>query len=149
MGEWGAADKNNLTDRLEYYGELVSACVRGGITPVAWIYSYNRNTMTWEDPELEEAIFNAYSQANVPILGGIEESVELKMYPNPAHDNLTVSLSAIPAKVQLLSTTGQHLQTIKPLSSIVQLDLSGLSNGIYLLQIMIDQRLISKRVVLE
>ncbi|CAE7758404.1 engD, partial [Symbiodinium microadriaticum] len=71
LGEWGAFDKENLDDRREYYDELVRACREGGITPIAWIYSLDRNNLTWKYPELENEILDAYD-SDSPVMGGFD-----------------------------------------------------------------------------
>ena len=56
LGEWGAADKGNLKDRIEYYKTVSAAVKKYQITPIAWIYDYDRKSRTWKNPEIEDAI---------------------------------------------------------------------------------------------
>ena len=60
IGEWGAADKDNLADRITYYEVFANACKEGQITPVNWIYDFNRITLSWENSTLEDAILNVF-----------------------------------------------------------------------------------------
>lgn len=60
VGEWGASDKDNYDTRVKYYETFANACAANGITSIAWIYSFNRETLAWEYPRLEDAILNAY-----------------------------------------------------------------------------------------
>ena len=65
IGEWGAADKNNIDDRVHYYETYAAACKQYQIMPINWIYSYDRRTRTWKYPELEDAIFQHFPGANI------------------------------------------------------------------------------------
>ncbi|GEM_PF-3852168 len=61
IGEWGAADKNNLAHRVKYYEVFTQACIDNQIPPINWIYSYDRATRTWTNPVLEDAMFSLYN----------------------------------------------------------------------------------------
>ncbi len=67
IGEWGAGNKENYADRIIYYDIFATACKEAGITPFAWFYEFNRNTLTWEYPLMEEAIIHAFSAAVIDI----------------------------------------------------------------------------------
>jgi len=60
IGEWGAGDKDNYDTRVKYYETFANACATNDITSIAWIYSFNRTTLEWEQPLLEDAILSAY-----------------------------------------------------------------------------------------
>lgn len=64
-------------------------------------------------------------------VGELERS--LKVYPNPANDRLTVEGEM--TSVQVYNTLGQCLITKQVDASSVQVDLSGLDNGIYFLRV--------------
>ncbi|WP_086929439.1 cellulase family glycosylhydrolase [Agarilytica rhodophyticola] len=58
LGEWGAANKDNIEARVKYYEVFSAASKAFDITPIAWIYSYQRRSRTWNFPALEDAIMN-------------------------------------------------------------------------------------------
>lgn len=73
IGEWGAADKSNLADRVKYYEVFAEASKQYKVAPISWIYSYDRNSRTWKYPALEDAIFKTYGATNaVTVPGKIE-----------------------------------------------------------------------------
>lgn len=60
IGEWGAADKDNLDARLKYYEVYAKACADNQITPIAWIYDFDRTTLEWKNPSLEDQILSVF-----------------------------------------------------------------------------------------
>lgn len=64
IGEWGAADRNNLAFRVAYYEVFAQACKDFQITPISWIYSYDRATRTWQYPSLEDAVMKVFQADN-------------------------------------------------------------------------------------
>ena len=146
LGEWGAADKDNLEVRREYYDVLATACKEGGITPIAWIYSLDRNNLTWTDPQLEDEIFNAFDDS--PVMG-LGESNDLVVFPNPANRKVEIELPVQPSQVFIYSTTGKELMNLNTSNSKLLIDLSEFNKGIYLLQIKLDQKVMTRRLVVE
>lgn len=67
MGEWGATNKDNYGDRIIYYDVYTNACKENGITPIAWIYEFDRRTLTWKYPMIEDAILFAYDSTVVDV----------------------------------------------------------------------------------
>ena len=63
----------------------------------------------------------------------LENNVGIKLYPNPAHDVLTID-SDSPIAVSLMNIHGQVLNTF-PNNVNHQVDLSNLSQGIYLISV--------------
>jgi len=64
LGEWGARDRNNLSEREEYYDFYVSESKRRGLLPVVWDDGGNwrmldRANLTWHFPTLAQTIINA------------------------------------------------------------------------------------------
>jgi len=67
MGEWGADDQDNYDQRINYYETYTNICKQNGITPIAWIYDFNRKTLTWEHPLIADAILQAYDSTFIPV----------------------------------------------------------------------------------
>lgn len=67
IGEWGAIDKNNLADRVAYYDVFAKTCKSEQLTPLSWIFEFNRNTLTWTEPIIEDAILNVYDSNTVVV----------------------------------------------------------------------------------
>lgn len=81
----------------------------------------------------------------------LEQALDLRVYPNPAFDVLTVSLNNIESvnSMQLLDMNGRAVIDKQNNFSLTStLSIGELPAGVYVLQISIDQRLISKKVIL-
>ncbi len=65
MGEWGAGDHGNYADRVKLYDETVKVCKENDVTPITWITSYDRKTLTWSHPLIEDAIMKYYPSDDV------------------------------------------------------------------------------------
>jgi len=60
VGEWGATDRGAPAQRAGYYQFFASTCAKYDVTPIAWIYSFNRDTLAFDAPELEDAMLSAF-----------------------------------------------------------------------------------------
>lgn len=85
----------------------------------------------------------------------LEENTLLErvmVYPNPASDILKINLSDVGhtsvSAIRLLDTHGSLYQQIDPTNNVLDLDLKGLSAGVYVLQIgQEDGTMISYKIV--
>jgi hypothetical protein len=68
---------------------------------------------------------------------GTTETVvrEVKVFPNPTNDWLTVTYDNLPAKIQLFNITGSLLKTVEPTAMQTTIDVSDLSAGIYFVKV--------------
>ncbi len=101
------------------------------------------------------------SFANTSTLIGIAENTansinNSSIFPNPAKNNVTVNINLInTSKVQIdvLNTVGQLVRTIQSQaqtgSNSITIDLSGLSSGIYFVNIKVDNVRSAKKLVIE
>ncbi len=76
------------------------------------------------------------------------------VYPNPTNGNLTIQFNSVSrnTEINILDLPGKvvYQKQISNLNSTLeQIDLSGLSNGIYILQVKSDRGVSSERIVLE
>jgi hypothetical protein len=75
---------------------------------------------------------------------------DLKVYPNPAKDFVTVAFEQTEAfEVSIISMSGQVLRKYRTTDKAFRIDLQGLPRGIYLLQIKKGIDVITKRIVKE
>ncbi|MFA9391145.1 MAG: cellulase family glycosylhydrolase [Prolixibacteraceae bacterium] len=93
LGEWGAGNKDNYSDRVLYYEEFTKACKNAGITPIAWIYEFNRKTITWNYPMIEEAIFKVYNENTIEVVEILLNIPQDTIY---AGETLQLSASLVP-----------------------------------------------------
>ncbi|NKI30355.1 glycoside hydrolase family 5 protein [Croceivirga thetidis] len=64
LGEWGTRNKGNLSERVEYAQFYAEASLSRGFVPVVWddggnFMLQNRNTTSWQFPDIVNAIINA------------------------------------------------------------------------------------------
>jgi len=79
----------------------------------------------------------------------IDKQIEVKIYPNPATDKVTVELeSSEMASLRILSPFGQEVLN-QTFASQTQVDLSTLPIGLYLVEIVIGDKMISKKIIKE
>ncbi|AGC77177.1 putative secreted protein (Por secretion system target) [Nonlabens dokdonensis] len=85
----------------------------------------------------------------------VDESAFAKavtIYPNPSKSriiNVTLPEVSRVQNIDVYNTLGQMVKTFKTLDQNNQLDLSSLTNGVYLVRFALDERLVTKRVILE
>ena len=78
----------------------------------------------------------------------VETPVNFSIYPNPATERLTIDAGTpVKATVQLMDLSGRVVVNIKMNQSLQQLDLSTLSDGIYMLRIMYGEQSITKKII--
>ena len=68
LGEWGTRNKNNLSERVAYAEFYTEAAITRGFVPVVWddggnFQLQNRNSVSWQFPEIVNAIINASNQS--------------------------------------------------------------------------------------
>jgi hypothetical protein len=74
----------------------------------------------------------------------------LKIYPNPTHSQLTIDNGQLTMeKVEIFDISGRMLQTFEVLKTSKVLDISHLSNGIYLVKVKTEAGEIVRKVVKE
>ena len=72
---------------------------------------------------------------------------QVKVYPNPATDQITIDLGTNnEATIQLFSVTGQLITSMKCNSPINSINCSSFSNGFYFLKIQTPSGVITKKV---
>jgi len=68
--------------------------------------------------------------------------VEMKIYPNPATEKITLSISNMEklqtGTLQLYTLNGQLIQTQRVLSTTNEISLAGLSKGSYILKVQVN-----------
>jgi hypothetical protein len=86
-------------------------------------------------------------------INNIELEKSFAIYPNPAHDKVSVSMKNFTGKVnafQLFSLQGQKVSTTESSNtSLVEIPVNHLAQGIYYLRITTDQGTISKKLVIH
>jgi hypothetical protein len=103
-------------------------------------------------PYNDEAEVNA-GQAKVysfPSSVGIEtldNTLAVKIYPNPVQSQLTISTDNEIESVSIIDLTGKTIRTISNSANVI--DVSDLQTGIYFVQIKSNNKLITKKIIKE
>lgn len=118
LGEWGAGNKDNYGDRVLYYDVFANACKDNGVTPIVWIYEFNRRTLTWNYPLLEGAILQAYDSTAIDV-----EEIQLNITSDTLYfgDTLQLVATVLPD-----TATSQGVAWTSYNSIIASVDSSGL-----------------------
>lgn len=85
------------------------------------------------------------------ITTGLDEinDPEIEIYPNPAKDKMMIKISD-PVKINTITITDVLGHTIKEVEyHTPELDLSGLSSGIYLLRFKLENREVIRKIIIE
>lgn len=81
----------------------------------------------------------------------VNESIEVKVYPNPASNRVTVDLSNFKGKevaIKLFNTNGRPIFTKEAhTGNSLQIDVTGFTNGMYIIQLTDGIRLVNKKVM--
>jgi endoglucanase len=93
LGEWGVDNRDNYDQRVNYYETLTNICKKNGVTPVPWVYDFNRETLTWENPLLADAIIQAYDSKFVKAEKLTLDTVSVKL---KVGEKLQLSASIFP-----------------------------------------------------
>jgi hypothetical protein len=124
--------------------------------PFAYVFSQKENGNTATNFEQLKGYWTEVRQFYKSNYGSIDEADQLgkklKLYPNPASDNIFIEFSNdFIEKAVLLDNTGREIKVIvsgKGQNSRLQLDISGLANGIYTVMASTKQGIaVSKLVV--
>ncbi|MDC0584201.1 cellulase family glycosylhydrolase [Bacteroidales bacterium] len=89
IGEWGAVNKNNYVERMFYYHVFANACKSEGVTPILWMFNFDRRKLTWNSPLVEEAIIYAYDSTKIKT-----KSLQLDKLSDSVYVDDTVQLNA-------------------------------------------------------
>jgi Secretion system C-terminal sorting domain len=94
------------------------------------------------------------SSADIGIITGIEKSLadNLEVYPNPVNTDVVIIKLSIPTNNIDISLFNSHGSRLKILRSIgehqITLDVSALSEGVYLLKIISDGATVAKKIAI-
>lgn len=93
----------------------------------------------------ETSEFNAILTA----IGDKQQNSVLRIYPNPAHDQVNVVSNSTIESVSVVSITGQLLQRVVVNNTYVNINTAALKAGMYFIQIETEAGLTTRRLVIE
>ena len=77
-----------------------------------------------------------------------ENEVDINIYPNPSTQYINVETNSIAKKINILSSNGMIVKSVKPLENTTRIELDDLINGIYTAVIYLGGATISKQIIL-
>ncbi|MDO5760026.1 MAG: T9SS type A sorting domain-containing protein [Bacteroidota bacterium] len=113
-----------------------------GTEYVYGLLPYNGNG---EEGTFTYAIFT-YGSAN---LNDVVELTNMQVYPNPARETLNINSKVNMTKVELYNTLGQVVYTNSVNSNSVNIPVSNLNNGTYIVKAYADGVVVNRKVVIE
>ena len=89
-----------------------------------------------------------------PFITGIYEEVEnlpeVKLFPNPCSDILTIDLlGQEKMEIELVDVTGRIISKHMPKHQQLQIDLSAYSSGIYFVRIVSKSGILTKKLIIK
>jgi len=99
---------------------------------------------TLKSSNLEEIEFAETGKVN------IEEVSSIEVYPNPAQHSFLINLPCDNQyDVELIDSKGQVMRSFNNISSIIKIDCSNISSGIYLLKVKSNDKIYEQKVVIN
>ena len=98
--------------------------------------------------ELSSKTVTFYVDTKAPVRETLAEST-MNVFPNPASEQLNVTCGEEMRSIALFNTAGQRVRQMEPCGSEVQIPLSGLPRGLYLLRIQTANGSAVRKVVVE
>lgn len=90
----------------------------------------------------------SFTEASTLSLDGKEFGDSVNLYPNPTFSNLNINLNNnITARVDIVNLFGQIIVSEEINNGVIQIDLSSISNGVYIVKIHSSNNTFAKRIV--
>ena len=125
---------NTLSEEGDYYYRL---------------YAYYRDLDCMSSPANRKYYPNVFElHAYFSPTGVDENEAQVKVYPNPAKDRVTIEAEGM-TSISVYNTLGQCVIQSEVAESQTTIDLQNMSTGLYLLRIVTGEGSISKRIVIE
>jgi hypothetical protein len=141
------ADPNKMYTNLEF-DQNITTDISGGPGPgggtTYGLKSFISQRASYLSGVLDCALYTGLEEAST--------GMNVTLYPNPASDHVQVDLSGLSGDALLLmhNSRGQLVRTVRVIAGqLIDVDIRGLSDGMYSLQVVTDDQLISTRLVVQ
>lgn len=133
--EFAVANPGDSNQNIEGFA-LTPKCPETG-TVSAWLC---RDVESNEDVAIQQNVlrwFNPFAADGtcVPLASAGFEKPVISLYPNPAYSQLTISGNVGAASIRIINCLGQSVLEKESLDGDFTIDISGLQNGIYILEV--------------
>jgi hypothetical protein len=92
---------------------------------------------------------NLYLHKNTILSNNSFEVSKIRMYPNPASTKLTIDAQQVIEKISVSNILGQEVISMSTNSQLINLDISDLQSGIYVVKTVIDGNVSSTKFIKE
>jgi hypothetical protein len=99
-------------------------------------------------------LFESAPTNNIGV-AAIEAINEILIYPNPTNDMVTIGLGNLTSEelkqiqLEIYTVQGELVKTVRPTENTYKMSVSALAKGVYLVQVMNDNQLTVKRLVIN
>ena len=90
-----------------------------------------------------------YQNADILSTKGYSENNEVRMYPNPANNFVTIASDVLIDKLEMYNVLGKKVHQAQTNSNTVNLDVSTFSKGLYILKFKINNGSVIKKLVVK
>jgi hypothetical protein len=97
----------------------------------------------------EEVISNIELLEELEDRGGIDEEIEISLYPNPASDRVMIESNSAIQSLEIYSINGQRVYQSNTNDFEVQINVSEFESGVYLVKIKTGDEIVTKRLLIN
>ncbi|MBY0487736.1 MAG: T9SS type A sorting domain-containing protein [Flavobacteriaceae bacterium] len=123
--------------------------------PLSYFTSLGFNPATWFQYKFDVAgitpgivyIDNVYFSATAPLTTSTFETSQVKMYPNPVSDKLSIELKESIEAISVYNVLGQEVYSSFPGTNEATIDVASFKSGIYIVKITSNGLVKSKRFI--
>jgi hypothetical protein len=149
QSQWGESLGNSFSA-----GDFIQKSYTFNLTPFNYDVDHSEIIVVLTDAATDEIITGAQTIADLTIPDAIAEQNknvnDLKVFPNPASDNINLSWNASNADLRIMNIQGQIVMNRSfPNTNQTNLNVKTLSSGTYLIQLISDQGVSNQRVILK
>ena len=144
----------NINNLFYFFGHLAGDTLLHTIPTTAdSIPTGFTGTVYYDDP-MDSIAPCAYSYPMVCTVGinEIASETTFNLYPNPASTTINIDLSELKnstATINIYDVTGKIVKTISTTEKTLSIDRGELRSGIYFVQVIVADKVLSKKIVLE
>lgn len=92
---------------------------------------------------------NVATNGTIGIQTVVANDVSVEVYPNPAQDKVTVTSDNNVEKVEIMDISGRTVQTFYGGSNVLQIPLTDISSGTYMLQVITSEGVSVKKLIVK
>lgn len=140
---WGGKSNSSIQEPDDFNSNQDGAA----IAVSAWPYGIAGE---WNDIALTNSIYYVIEYNNTLGVRSNEQIASLQIFPNPTKEKIEVTSTIEIKKIEVRSVEGKIVRTVNAVKKIEIIDLTGLTNGIYFVDVTTkDNTLITKKIVKE